>query len=110
MGVEKIVAQIKITKAIPDIFALVAGASTGYCDAHGISFGPEWIDTSLRNLPTTICALRGGFYGLVSSVADEDNSHHTNAIVKGGVFGALLGVVETGLGYCVGYTAGSLIK
>jgi hypothetical protein len=98
---------VKLTKGIPDILAIGAGAYKGYCDAQGISIVPE-INTSMKYGPTLIQAGLGGYLGLIEGIATHGD--RPSCIVKRTLLGAAIGAIETGLGYCLGHTIGSLAK
>ena len=110
MALENLIQRIKFTKGIPEIIALSAGAYKGYCDSQGIPMTSEVIDASLKYGPTMIHSEIGAYLGLLKGISDEDNTSYTGSVIKGGFTGALVGAIETVLGYSLGYTVGSLTK
>lgn len=102
MYLEKVVA----TRGIPEIIALGAGAYKGFCDAQQIPLHPELIKYSLILAPTVVHTAIGGLCGIMLDISEHEK-HNT---AKEGLIGAATGVVETGIGYCIGHTIGSLLK
>lgn len=103
---EKYVERVVMTKGIPDIIALGAGAYKGFCDAQQIPLHSDFVKYSLILAPTAIHTTLGGFIGFMLDVSEHEK-HNT---IKEGLIGAATGATETGMGYCIGHTLGSLMK
>lgn len=102
--------RVIFTKGIPDILAIAAGGCKGLCDSQGISISPEFLNQSLKYVPTAVHAVLGGYLGLCIAISDHENETYAQGISKGTLAGAVTGITETGLAYCIGHTIGNLMK
>lgn len=115
------------------IASLGAGAYHGYCDAQGIVFEKENLETVLTYGPTVVQGVLGaivpGLVGLVAGgVVGADSGYSNRLIAKaakgaggavlgaaagaavGGAIGSVKGGVQTLIGYGVGYLAGYALR
>jgi len=53
-------------------------------------------------------ATAGAYAGLIIGIAEHES--YPKSIAREGLIGAIAGAAETGIGYCVGHTIGSLMK
>lgn len=110
MMLEMFKERVMFTKGIPDILAIAAGGCKGFCDSQGIPISPEFLNQSLKYVPTAVHAVLGGYLGLCFAISDHYDNKCAQDIVKRTLSGAVTGITETGLAYCVCHTIGSLMK
>jgi hypothetical protein len=109
MVLDSLIRQIYITKGVGDVLAFGAGIVRGYCNSQGIDTS-EILDKGLLLGPLAIQTGAGAYSGLFEGISNEDNQNYTPFAIKGGVLGLGLGTLEMGIGYCLGYTIGGVIK
>jgi len=67
------------------------------------------MNASLKFVPTAIHAGLGAYIGFAEGVIKQEN-RVMPLVLKRGVSGGLVGAMETGLGYCIGYAVGNLTR
>ena len=115
MSIREVISEagisIAVTKGIVDVLSIASGATHGFLHAQGIDLGTFGTVVPLF-FPFIAKPLTGGYAGLINGISDEDNqsSSYPEFVLKGGATGIGLGTIEYGAGFCVGYTAGGLLK
>lgn len=110
MKLEDLFCQTFFTKGIPDCLAFGSGVGLGVSHSTHTNL-PGFVDSCLKFGPTALQAAVGGYLGLCLGIADNDyDESYTPKIIKRGALGAVIGAAETALGYCIGYTIGSLTR
>lgn len=97
------------TRGIFDVLALSAGATKGYLDSRGVETDFS-ANIFLCFVPVAIQAVVGGYFGLLETVLEEGDVRGIPRVAGSTIRGGVVGTLESGLGYCIGYTAGSLIR
>ncbi|MBI4441259.1 hypothetical protein HY639_03765 [Candidatus Woesearchaeota archaeon] len=92
--------------------SLASGAYVGYCDTNNVPLPP----TARSALLCTPAAVQGGIAGGltfllgISCVSRATPAEVASTTLKYGSGGALLGSLETALGYGLGYATGHLMR
>ncbi len=91
--------------------SLSAGAYHGFCDAQGIPFEKESIETALIYGPAVVRGTYTGLAGLIKGgvAGASEDAALGGAIVGtlgGAAIGAGIGGIQTLVGYAMGYLAG----
>jgi len=105
------------TRIFLGVASLGAGAYHGFHDAQGIPLPRESLESALTWGPALI---QGGYFGLVGLITGAAAGSKEGCtgllagagcgtVVVGGI-GAVVGAVETLVGYGIGYAAGYLAK
>ncbi|MBN2051929.1 hypothetical protein JW756_00320 [Candidatus Woesearchaeota archaeon] len=102
---EYLVKRIPDTKCIPDIFAIFSGGFVGFCSAKG-AYLPGLVKGGLELAPTATQTLAGG----LPFFFNYPTGYEKFSALKRSTIGFVLGATETAIGYCIGYTLGSLTK
>ncbi len=100
------------TLAVTSLASVAGGVYLGYCSAKGTP-------TNLESVLTYGPAVAQGTFGFLSTALFVGMMYKTDSTVKGlavlagvstlgGALSAGMGALETGVGYCIGYTLGSV--
>lgn len=124
-----------VTNLCLGLASLGAGAYLGYCNAQGIPFEKENLESTLTYGPVVVRgvvgAIKGGLVGLISggglgtvvgtNISDKISGTLVGAgtgivvgtatgVGIGGTVGAVKGGIQTLIGYGIGYMAGYMTK